>query len=410
MLTEDEARALLAKAAATIDLDEDAPMTLAGLPEPRIRRWPIVVAAAAAVIVAVGGGWLVARQLGGLDEESPAPVTTPTREVTRAHDNTMPGLIGLTQEEATQLLERRGLTVQVEEEKTLCNVPGIVTGSTPPVGSTLLAGGERVTIRVTSVLQTFGCLLDPPWDAIWDLVRYARGVEPDPRHVDVSGVPHGAAVALDRLVTQSWAGGSPHLRARRIFDRSAGAGWDLRIWVQTPASRGAVSWLVARVDGRGDISHVAVQGASLSVDQLGSSLDRLASARRFLSWARAKGSAPQFAGRVRVMYGGGGAFGSTGWTDDPEDRSTYSGCSGLGFPDCGVDPVALLVRHDGPTVVTAGRSVCPGGGQVPQRFANAAEDAVRIEEPEPASCQSGWAVELWIDADGVIYGVNQAGG
>ncbi|WP_183100426.1 hypothetical protein [Nocardioides pelophilus] len=58
---------------------------------------------------------------------------------------------------------------------------------------------------------------------------------------------------------------------------------------------------------------------------------------------------------------------------------------------------------------TAGRSTCADGGEVPERFAAAEDDVVRLEEPEPASCRSAWAVELWIDEDSVIYGVNQAG-
>jgi hypothetical protein len=139
-------------------------------------------------------------------------------------------------------------------------------------------------------------------------------------------------------------------------------------------------------------------------------LDRLSAATKFVSWARGEGSAPEFADRVRVMYGGGGAVGSTGWVDDPEGRSGYGGCSGLGFPDCGVDPVALLVRYQGHVVPSPGRSTCADGGVVPQRFADAPQDVIRLEEPEPASCRTAWAVELWIDEEGVIYGVNQAGG
>ncbi len=50
MPTEDfdevQARSLLAKAAATIDVDDTAPMTLTGLPEPGHRRWPVLAAAA----------------------------------------------------------------------------------------------------------------------------------------------------------------------------------------------------------------------------------------------------------------------------------------------------------------------------------------------------------------------------
>ena len=229
--TDDQARRLLAAAAATIYVDETAPPTLTGLPETRPRRWP-VLAAAAAVVVAIGAGYVVSQQLG--DGPQPAP------------------------------------TVDRRED------------------------ADRV----------------PP-------VEVADPTEPT--------------------------------RARK------------------------------------------------------------AAADAFVSWARGEGPPPEFADRVRVMYAGGGAFGSTGWVDDPELRSGYAGCSGLGFPRCGADPVALLVRYQGTVVATAGRSTCAAGGEVPRRFSEAPEDAVRLEEPEPASCENAWAVELWIDDEGVIYGVNQAG-
>ncbi len=70
----------------------------------------------------------------------------------------------------------------------------------------------------------------------------------------------------------------------------------------------------------------------------------------------------------------------------------------------------MIYRYEGLVVATAGRSICADGGEVPKRFAEAEGDVVRLEEPEPANCSDAWAVELWIDADGVIYGVNQAGG
>lgn len=72
--TENEARLLLAKAAATIEVDESTPTALTGLPEPPHRRWP-VLAAAAAVVVAIGGGLLVAQQAG--DDPQPSPQHTP---------------------------------------------------------------------------------------------------------------------------------------------------------------------------------------------------------------------------------------------------------------------------------------------------------------------------------------------
>ena len=160
-----------------------------------------------------------------------------------------------------------------------------------------------------------------------------------------------------------------------------------------------------------EVTRVHVETADPD-DPPGLTEDREDAASAFAVWASGETqSPPAFADRVRVMYGGGPAFGSTGWADEPEERTQYAGCSGLGFPDCGLDPVALLYRQgDSPRRVIAGRSTCADGGTVPRRFADAPLDAVHIEASEPDDCQRAWAVELWIDADGVIYGVNQAGG
>jgi len=359
-------------------------------------------------------GWTENRHIASVRLRLDAPDEPSTEEGPNLvpSDDQVPGLIGYTQEEATELLEARGLTVLVHNEPDGCNVPGIVTGSTPTVGSTLLTG-ERVTIRVTSPQQVVDCVGEVPWSAIWDLVRYARGLEPAPQRVDVSGVPKDALDTLATLVTQSWAGASPRLAAEWAFDDGPcrDRAWDVRIWVQTQAGASSCSWtsLLVRTDDKGHVAEAQVESTAGGLFFSGPTPERQASADAFVAWARGDGPAPQFADRVRVMYGGGPAPGSTGWVDRPELRYLYSGCSGLGFPDCGLDPVAMIYRYQGQVVPTAGRSTCADGGEIPKRFAEAEQDVVRLEEPEPSSCRRAWAVELWIDEDGVIYGVNQAG-
>lgn len=417
--TEDHARALLAQAAATVEVDESAPMSLTGLPEPRSRRWP-VLAAVAAVLVAVGGGWLVAQQLGD-NGGQPQPVVTPTPRPTEASDrNTMPGLIGLTRQEAVRLLQQQGLSVRVRRQQDGCNEPGIVTGSTPVVGSTL-EPGQLVTVDVVVPQVVVDCVGEPSWRTIWALLRSARGLEADVRLLDGVRIPADVRDALADALSAPWAGpGAPTVGVLWTYDDPVCTpdhvpGDDkLRIWVGAPIEGRdscPVTSVLLSFDDRGRLAQVELDdGPGLSTDELASSMERLSSAQKFVSWARGTGPAPAFADRVRVMYRGGGAFGSTGWVDHPEYRGGYLGCSGVGFPACGLDPVAILFRYQGHVVATRGRSVCADGGEVPKRFAEAPEDVVRLEEPEPASCAHTWAVELWIDADGVVYGVNQAGG
>ena len=420
MPTEDDARQLLAKAAGTIDVDGTAPLTLTGLPEPHARRrWPIL-AAAAAVLVAIGGGYLVAQQLG----DDPAPAPEPAVDRPKAPDDRqvvldpdqLPSVVGYTEDEAIALVQSRGYAVQVHVVPDGCNVPGIVTGTNPAVG-TRMEAGDTVTIRVIGQQDVIDCVGEVPWVFVWDVVRYARGLEDlDPeRQILVS---EETRAAISALVSRPWPGeGSPRLVARYnsntdpCWPQSDGV-YGLRFWVEVPTDGQfcpSVSVVVEFGDDEGYSARIEGDDPA-APDPVAPTPARLESAKAFVEWARGEGSAPAFADRVRVMFGGGGAFGSTGWVNDPEERTLYSGCSGLGFPDCGVDPVALLVRYRGPVVATAGRSICADGGDVPYRFAAAApDDAVRLEEPEPENCRTAWAVELWIDEDGVIYGVNQAG-
>jgi len=466
MTTEEEIRQLLAKAAATIEVDESAPMTLTGLPEPRPRRWP-VLAAAAAVVLAIGGGVLVSQQLGDDPQPSPAvPDGAPVEGPYPLADDQLPSILGYTEHEAVELLEAKGLNVTVERFSTGCLPDGAIV--TEPGTGTRVADGDQVTLRVgdhrakSSFGPIQGCFdakVRRQLGSAWDLIRFARGlggaprfaeeltlyagdseprrltaadaVDPDNWTVCDASACHSALRGIQQVVSQPWPLTSgefatPYFNWSTTIQDAEACGYSPDpvggrhkwvVWVHVEV--GMNDWcrppmqVQIHFDDSGAISAVGLRirpGYNDDPAEIAAvSASREAAAEAFVAWARGKGPAPEFADRVRVMYGGGGAFGSTGWVEDPETRSAYGGCSGLGFPDCPVDPVALLVRYDGPVVPTAGRSTCADGGEVPTRFAAAEQDVVRLEEPEPASCRSAWAVELWIDEGGVIYGVNQAG-
>jgi hypothetical protein len=472
MPTEEETRQLLARAAATIEVDETAPMTLTGLPEPHHRRWP-VLAAAAAVVLAIGGGLLVTQQLGDDPAPAPAPVDRtgvadrePVEQEHVVGDDEMPSLLGYTEDEATELLEARGYTVQMRKQYSCDQPAGYVLGSDPGPG-TVLAAGDRVRLRVTAgPSPAVRCrVATDTWQQVLDLARFARGLgsAPDfPDQVSIAvgegeyveltaeqaadaanwvlcggGECHSALAALEQILTSPvgmdgflaqthlvvtddltvpFNGPDPvcltpapielglryHLPTYVYVDYPIDG---IRLCPPPPVLQ--IEWTkghrISAVRLR-----LAVETEETS-EPLEPTAERKAAAEQFVSWARGDGPAPQFADRVRVLFNGGPAFGSTGWTSEPENRGTYSGCSGLGFPDCFLDPVAMIYRYDGLVVPTAGRSICPGGGEVPERFAEAEQDVVRLEEPEPANCRTAWAVELWIDEDGMVYGVNAAG-
>lgn len=466
--TEDDARALLAKAAATIDVDQTAPMTLTGLPEPRHRRWP-VLAAAAAVVLAIGGGALVPQQLG--DDPAPSPAADPSEPIEQEHvyaDDELPSLIGYTREEAESVLAERGLEPEVRKEYS-CNLPkGYVIGADPGPGTPVKVG-DRVSVRVVvGILPNARCF--PQQQAVWDLVRFARGLGPAPNFTDEVSIVVGArpgvtlsaeeaadpenwilcddgchsalaaiAEAVSRPVAISGHFAATSLVATdRLFDNTAvmdtfascftpdpfGSGLPYHRptyvyvdhpvdgpWLCPPAPVVQIGWTEDWQIGSVVVRLASSEGESIDEESLEGDLDRLSAAQQFAAWARGEGPAPAFADRVRLLQGGGPPFGAPTWLRDPTDRSQYSMCSGLPPGTCAIDPIFQLDQYVGAVVPARGRALCVEGVDdlPPYLAARAAEDLIRLTKPEPPTCQQDLPVELWIDEDGVIYGVNQAG-
>ena len=221
MPTEDDARRLLEKAAATIEVDDTAPMTLTGLPEPRPHRWP-VLAAAAAVVLAIGGGYLVAQQFG--DDHQPTPPAdrsdstgpTPDDRGVVLDDDQLPSLVGYTEDEAIELVQRRGYTVQVHVVPDGCNVAGIVTGTTPLVG-TQMEPGDAVTLEVVGQQGVIDCVGEVPWNIVWDVVRSARGLA-EPATLAGADFPDGVRAVVQQLLGTAPEGLRPRLAATWAFD------------------------------------------------------------------------------------------------------------------------------------------------------------------------------------------------
>lgn len=458
MVSEDQARDLLARAGATIEVDEHAPMTLTGLPDGRARRGPALVAIAATVAVIAGVGYVAARTIGNGDgDAAPLETVEPVEQGVVLDQDQVPGLIGYTREEATELLEGRGLTVAVRPQPDGCNVPGIVTGSSPPVG-TRVSAGDRVTIRVIEAEQVVDCVGEIDWSGIWGLVRFARGLEGPPEladrvtlQVSHDGAPgesdpsvaltrgeaadpanwvvcagdgacHSALGALLELVTRAWerdgggAESSPQPAARWSFDgapcvdeqvtRQEREGWDHRFWVEVPTDGPwcpPTSVFIAYDNDDGRITAVGLDtvptegGNDITESELEASLDRIVAAQDFVAWARNEGPAPDFADRVRNFQPG---F-SPPWNTEPESRQTWSGCSGAGL-GCLLNPVGAIARFRGDIEVDTGPSGC---GATPDF--GSAQDLVHVASRVNPACRGAVVVELWIDDDGRVYGVAQ---
>lgn len=186
MVSEQNARDLLARAAGTIDVDDAAPMTLTGLPEPPRRRWAVVGAVAAAVLVVAGGGYGASRLVG--DEPAPAERPADAAVVEREHvfgQDEVPSLIGYTRDEAVALLEERGVDVGIEPAYSCDQPKGYVLSSSPGPGAPMRSG-DRVTLDVTAgPSPAVRCaVMDDRWQQVFDLVRFARGLAGTPAFAD----------------------------------------------------------------------------------------------------------------------------------------------------------------------------------------------------------------------------------
>lgn len=247
--------------------------------------------------------------------------------------------------------------------------------------------------------------------AVWDLIREAQGL-PGPATCAGSNCEEALptladlAASEDRLQVAEGYGiedlrclrpsGQPATGVRRIYVHAAWVADDrVGLCPRPPVVQ-------VDLDGAGGIVRVEVRAERGGLEDL-TRLPEVTQARReaadrFVAWARTGEKAPPFASRVRRLTGG---FGPP-WIDEPADRSVWAGCSGLGFPDCGIDPVAQVYRSRGDVEVVTGIPPCPGAGNLAGRWADEA-DVVRVSDPGFA-CDD-WYVLLWIDDSGAIYGV-----
>lgn len=440
-LSEERARTLLARAAATIEVADRVPLR-----EHRRGAGLLLVAAAAAVALIVGLVVLAGRT--GGDRPGPAgpdgPDGRPVEQEHRYDDSRMPALLGADRDAAVAALEGlgRGLRVTVSERPRACWPDGLVTRTTPAAGQPVAAGAE-VRLQVTVPRSSVDCVGEPDSARALGLLRFARGWADVPRlapRVELS-VTGGPAVEVDgadlrdpeaRAWTLCADDGTCHAAPALLRELGTRTPVDLGPGARPPAVRAGSGTTACGTAGRGSFVTVdrALGAAPCPLEAVWWRLDdegriaavemsvlpllperqvvpdpvRAATADRFVAWARGSGEAPAFAVRVRNMLAGQDHFGALRWNDHPDDRGSWAGCSGLGFPDCGIDPIATILRFTGDVAVTSGRAGCPARSALPSRYAAASADLVGLS-PRGARCE-GWRVELWIDARGEIYGVN----
>jgi hypothetical protein len=172
MLTETEVRDLLARAAATIEVPPRAPITPAAY---RRRRWLApVLAGAASVLLVVGGIALVGD--GGTQGNVSAPDPATTRNEPSGAG--IPSVFGYDADSAEQLLTSAGLVVTRKPSYT-CLTSDRAVRTSPPAGDAY-QGGASVTLLVSEQPSAARCAV-PPLDALaWQLLDFANGRGPAP--------------------------------------------------------------------------------------------------------------------------------------------------------------------------------------------------------------------------------------
>ena len=209
MLTESEARDLLALAGATVEV---SPVT--ALPDvPLPRRWP-VLAAAATVLAVVGVGAALGLRSG---DDAPAGVGAVPRVDFQGRpdvlsDAQLPSVFGYREAGAYSMLADLGLEVTIGNWLVPCSEPaGRAVRTEPAVGATFKPG-DAVVLFV-SVQESAPCPIDPDLALAWQLVDFANGRGPAPAFADEVWVAANdenavisAALAAD---PETWVDGSP---------------------------------------------------------------------------------------------------------------------------------------------------------------------------------------------------------
>lgn len=173
MLTDTEARELLAQAALTIDVDSVAhPVPIPS----RSRPW-VTLAAAAATAAVLGGVTILAVTQGGPAKRLGGPSPSVTSSGTVLGSDQVPSVFGYDARYAQAMLEAAGLTVTVRERKLYCTGDdGRALATSPGVGAAY-SPGDRVTLMVGKN-QPVPCPFSPKPDQrafAWALLDFANG-------------------------------------------------------------------------------------------------------------------------------------------------------------------------------------------------------------------------------------------
>lgn len=430
---EDAARDLLRQAGDTIDVDAGGPLDVTLAPR---RRWPVIAAAAAVALIVGAAALSLAGDRGPTTEQRPT-ATSPTPTIA-PQPGTVPAVFGLRTDAAADLLTDLGYAVDVRVQPCRNGFASpfpaaIITRPYP--GTALPPGG---TVRL---LTTNGCplaTLTIPVGLGWSLVDLARSgttegtrfapqvdltlgdttetitaeeaADPDSWTVCDGDDCRSALAEIDRVAsTPVLMNGVPYEQDPYLTYREAGARtWRFDIAVPTDGPD-IVDLVTVTLDDDGRISAVDLTEPRPVTSDVapGVAPSAAAVADQLVAFARGTGGPPPLADRVGLYHNDLLFRRLSRRTLASPAYWVYTSCP----PDspcispAGISPLRTLAALDGPAAMSPTPSTCPPH-PVTSELDLEYLTLVRLDEPEPASCDAAWAVEVYVDTDGRIATVN----
>lgn len=425
MLTETEARELLQRAAATIEVRPGAPIDATAS---RTRRWAVPLVTAAAVVLALVIGFAIADRNDGASP-SPAPPVP--------HVTAVPSVFAFDADSAERMLSGLGLRVTRETIRT-CEYAGGRAVRTSPEAGAPISRGQAVRLFVTETASGADC---PVADTLaWKVLDFANGRGPSPAFAsrvvayvngqrttltgteaaDVrtwkQGTALAALTALTRQVSQ-YRDAEPYL-AITTGTRSSTCGTSQGIPAELRGRRSYLMEIALPTAGADHTCHSAnvyterngsidaiVVRVSDGAPQRAEGHEVLPSAARiaakFLAFARSERDRVPLGAQVKLFVGGE----LYNVIDHPEIRRnwTYSPCSGVRC-DVHVLPFDKTRSANMRTVDAMPSCIQSEQGLTPA--AAGAVNSVVLTEPGPEACFAASGVQLWFDDAGRIVAIN----
>lgn len=441
MLTESDARDLLAQAAATIDVPPGAPLPDSGIQR---RRWLVPVSAAAAAVLLIATGVALMR-----DDETPsraptgATKTTPDAPPAAAG---IPPVFAYDANSAEQMLAQRGLVVSRKPSYT-CLTAGRAVRTTPATGAHV-APGHEVTLWVTEPGLHSSCRA-PARDALaWQLLDFANGRGPAPTfapevtvYVDgqratltgdqaanpnrwTSGsalgllatasrqVLRGQGSTLTPLLTVHPDDGTQFVCGGQVVPSELAGRQSLwlSLAVPTPGFISGACTFGNLYQTNGQIDAIVVRasdgfggGHTQGPVERDPDPDRIAA--RFLAYARGSAVGLPVGASVRLYLGN--EYQKTISAADIGDRNSFRVCAAYAGHVCPMSAVATLAQFPHQPLIT---DSLPAGYCLAKLTKHAQGTAgsrmVVLKNPNPLGCIPEFAVQIWSNDVGQITAVN----